>query len=208
MHGESERFGLGRIFGLALTIPAGRMMYGDSAKCEMSRLELSIGFVRLLELWLEDSGFRGRRLYSRSSRAIKNLLNSNVLDVTRQRALTRIEIVILIILITTYQLDFLEVLVLNHSLCRNMMKKDVFIFRIPQSLWLDSESNFSCQFLRMPVPQAFDTLDVDMSDKNPPVTVIYPRLGAVDCSFQVGVDRDEWRWRLIIPIEMSVQGVE
>ena len=75
------------------------MMYGDFAKYEMSRLELSIGFVRSLELWLEDSGFRGRRLYSRSSRVIKNLLNSNVLDIIRQRALTEIEIVILSILI-------------------------------------------------------------------------------------------------------------
>ena len=48
---------------------------------------------------MEDNGFRGRRIYSRSSRVIKNLLKFNILDIIRQRALIEIKVIVLSFLI-------------------------------------------------------------------------------------------------------------
>lgn len=86
------------------------------------------------------------------------------------------------------QPDLLKVPVFGYSLSRNMMEKDELLFRVSQSLRLIPESNFSCDFWRMPVPQVFNILNVDMSDKNPSLALIYPCNSAVDCSVQVGVD--------------------
>lgn len=85
-----------------------------------------------------------------------------------------------------------------------MMEKDELIFPALQNLWLNPESNSFCDFWHMLVPQVFNILNVDMSDKIPCPALIFSCDSALACGLHVDVDWNGWGRYFFTIVEMFV----